>query len=93
MREAITINPEGTTTVVVPENLSHFKLHELYRHTDSEMVQVIELKDGRQMWLDEDGKAKMKEINPRATRLAESVLFPSDVIVGTVLVCSKGMVK
>jgi uncharacterized membrane protein len=85
---ARTIAPDGTTAEVLPANGRAFTLTELYRHVDCETVELVHLADGRLMWMDEDGKAKVDlEINDAATTLLHTAGgSPWDAVVGTVLI-------
>jgi hypothetical protein len=87
------IAPDGTITDVEPVNGSDFKIGELYTHTKSTIVQMIDMPDGRLMWMDEEGKLNGKEPNPVATKLVEKWLLPGDYIAGHALVCTKRMVR
>jgi len=87
------IAPDGTITTVEPLNGRDFKLVELYTHTQSTTVQMIDMPDGRVMWMDEEGKLTGKEPNPVATALVAKWLLPGDYIAGHALVCTKRMVK
>jgi hypothetical protein len=91
--EAMVYAPDGTITVVEPVNGRDFKLAELYQHTQSTTVQMIDMPDGRVMWMDEEGKLTGKEPNPTATALVAKWLLPGDYIAGHALVCTKRMVK
>lgn len=87
------IAPDGTTTEVQPVNGSDFKLPELYLHTRSTIVQMIDMPDGRVMWMDEEGKMNGKQANPTATALVAKWLMAGDYIAGHALVCTKRMVR
>lgn len=70
MNKAQLINPNGEITEVTPENGTDFSLAECYQLINCEMVEVVELSDGRIMILDEEGKLKDEfEINDKATEL------------------------
>jgi hypothetical protein len=91
--EARVIAPDGTITEVQPVNGHDFKLEELYTHTQSTTVQMIDMPDGRIMWMDEEGKLNGKPPNPTATALVAKWLMAGDYIAGHALVCTKRMVR
>jgi hypothetical protein len=103
--KAYKITSDGTVTEVAPANGKHFKLEELYQHTDCNCVEIhranfdedgVPLKGpgGATVWLDENGKYKA---NTQHNPLATTILFgkPSgrfgDIVVGTALVCPAKM--
>ena len=92
-QDAQVISPDGTITVVVPENGTDFKLPELYRHADCKTVEMVPMPDGRTMWVDEDGIRNGKPANPEATKLVAKWLGSGDFIKGKALVCPKRMVR
>ena len=49
-------------------------------------VQLLELSDGRQMLIDEEGKLKRKRRNMEATLMAVDILSERDYIVGPALI-------
>lgn len=70
MKTAQLIKPNGEVTEIVPENGNDFSLEECYKLLGCEMVEVVELADGRIMVLDEEGKLHDEiEINEKATEL------------------------
>lgn len=88
MAEHITITTEGRITTVTPRDPAHgYRLEELYAHTGAECIEVVYLRDGRIMVVDEEGFLKSKSINAIATRMAG---YP---IVGDVLVCDDGAIQ
>jgi hypothetical protein len=100
-QKAVTIAVDGTITEVAPANGTDFKLEELHRLAECEMVEVIYLRlpgyprGSHVMVLDEEGKVSRhpKLFNDLATVLARSVVHPNDYIAGPVLVCLAEMVK
>jgi hypothetical protein len=54
---------------------------------------MIDMPDGRLMWMDEEGKMNGKEENPTATAMVAKWLLPGDYIAGHALVCTKRMVR
>jgi len=92
---ATLIKPDGTESVVLPQNSTDFRLDERYSLIGCEMVQMVYLADGRTMWLDEEAKLKPERPLPnlKATRLlAEAGGMPGDIVLGNVLVCVDGEV-
>ncbi|MBR5568432.1 MAG: DUF3846 domain-containing protein [Bacteroidales bacterium] len=79
----------GETIEVEPKDGKHFQLRELYQMLDCELIEVIFLRDGRLMIIDEEGKYTKSDINPKATRVfLSSRRLNDDFIVGDALVCS-----
>lgn len=80
-----------------PADPAHgFTLPELYRETGADTVELVVLDDGRQMILDEDGKARRRLPNMKASQLlynAGKIFGDWDCVVGPVLVCERGEVK
>jgi hypothetical protein len=84
------IRVDGVLTPCAPENGTHYQLAQLYRMLDCELVEVIDLRDGRILICDEESKCKAEEfieVNVKATRLAKHVLFPGDFIAGAAILC------
>lgn len=87
---ATIIKTDGTKQEVTPANGKDFKLAEMYQHIGNgcDMVQAINLADGRMMWMDEE--SKLKATPPPANREATVLLakaggMPGDVVLGNVL--------
>lgn len=88
---------DGTTEQVEPENKKKgFTLKELYKHTNSEIVEIVYLEADKIMSVaeqdlimvvDEEGLFNSKAFNRTAGRMAKSH------IVGDVLVCKNSEVK
>jgi hypothetical protein len=76
---------DGEIVPVLPKNGISFTLKELSSFVKG-YIQVISLKDGRLMVLNEEGKVSNFKLNPTATNLAKDTLFKNDYIVGDVLV-------
>lgn len=74
-------NTDGTVEEVFPEG-EHFTLQELQEHVEG-YIEVVHLRDGRLMWINEEGKLWGFALNKQATELWGS---PHDVIVGPALV-------
>lgn len=93
---AILIHPDGSEAEVHPFNPKKgFTLAELYHILNCGVVQMIHLANGKQMWMDENGKFNPRLVsNPRATLLLqEHGGMVGDYIVGSVLVCEPGEVQ
>ena len=76
---------DGEIVPVLPKNGISFTLKELSNFVKG-YVQIISLKDGRLMVLNEEGKIANFKVNNTATNLAKEILFQDDYIVGDVLV-------
>lgn len=86
--EHITITTDGRITTVAPRDPAYgYSLEELYAHTGAECIEVVYLRDGRIMVVDEEGYLNRKGVNAIATRMAG---YP---IVGDVLVCDDGAIQ
>jgi hypothetical protein len=88
---ATLILPDGTDRAIDPHSGRSFALTELYRHLACDTVELVRLKDGRSMFIDEDakGKAPLPAPNARATTLLhEAGGLPWDVVLGPALVCT-----
>jgi hypothetical protein len=84
---ATLITVDGTKTTRLPKHGSAFTLKELQEAVGG-YIEFLHLIDGTVVVLDEDGKAKGRELNMSATDLCAPTLGPWDAIVGDVLVCS-----
>jgi hypothetical protein len=76
---------DGEIVPVLPKNGISFTLKELSNFVNG-YIQIISLKDGRLMVLNEEGKISQLDVNNTATNLAKDTLFKDDYIVGDVLV-------
>lgn len=78
----------GTTEQVEPENKKKgFTLKELYKHTNSEIVEIVSVSGGYILVVDEEGLFHNKRTNWNASRMA------GNKIVGDVLMCKNSEVK
>lgn len=85
------IKANGEVMEVQPRNGKDFQLDELKQYIGGGYIEVINIPEGRQMVMDEEGKLKMLPKNEKATDIARPVLLPTDWgICGDVLVCKKG---
>lgn len=92
---ATLIHWTGTEETVTPSNPKQgFSLDELYKHIQTQMVEMVRLRDGRNMWIDEEGKFNQPDhVNEKATRLLQQAGgIPGDYIAGNALV-EKGEVQ
>lgn len=84
--QAFLYKSDGEIVPVLPKNGVSFTLKELSLFVRG-YIQVLSLKDGRLMVLNEEGKLyKNNKVNTTATNLAKDILFQGDLIVGDVLV-------
>ena len=75
-----------------PKNGKTFELVELQGIVDG-WIEIVRLKDGRIIVIDEDGKSKNKAVNIPATNILRRDHFTTDYIVGTAIVCDADMVE
>lgn len=83
---------DGTETTEEPADPRRgFTLEELYGLVECDMVEVVSLRDGRTMWIDEEGKMHRppKPRNEKATRLLQEAggIF-GDWIAGIALIAT-----
>lgn len=68
-----------------------FSLSELYAILRCQLVETLQLPDGRVLVFDEEGKLHGLAVNAEATQLARPAgIAPADFMVGPVLVCEPG---
>jgi len=87
---------DGTIAEVTPANGTDFTLDELRifingSNDPNNMVELLHLPE-HYLICDEEGKLKHLPVNETATEIFQSAGY-ADVIVGTVLICDKSMVK
>lgn len=83
---ATLIRADGTESEVHPR-AGTFTLQELYEHVGCSLVEHVGLADGRDMWVDEEGKLDRKPVNEAATVLLHQAGGQlHDVVVGDVLI-------
>ena len=82
---------DGREEFIEPKNGTDFSLEELKTIVDG-YIQVVWLKDGRIMVVNEEGKIHRLPVNVKATFIANGEGI-ADTIVGNVLVCNQSMVK
>ena len=78
---ALFIDSNGIETKITPINGKNFNLQEMQNFVDG-FIEIINLPDGRQMVINEEGRIQNLDINDKASVLAGCM------IVGNVLVCS-----
>ena len=74
-----------------PKNGNTFELDELQGIVDGNF-EIVRLRDGRIIIVDEDGKLKNKAVNIPATNILRRDHYTTDYIVGTAIVCDSDMV-
>ena len=91
MAKAELIKATGSVQEIEPKNGTDFSLEELKTIVDG-YIQVVWLKDGRIMVVNEEGKIHRLPLNVRATCIVNGEGI-ADTIVGNVLICRSEMVK
>lgn len=74
-----------------PKNGRTFELDELQGIVDG-WIEIVRLKDGRIIVIDEEGKSKNKAVNIPATNILRRDHYTTDYIVGTAIVCDADMI-
>ena len=85
---------DGSESTVRPKTTEGFSLQEVYDLIGNgcDIVETVQLNDGRIMLLDEEGKIRNDTliVNEKATRLlAEAGGIPGDAVVGNVLIVNE----
>ena len=75
-----------------PKNGKTFELDEMQGIVGG-YIEIINLKDGRMMIVDEEGKLNNKAVNIPATNILRHDRYTTDYIVGTAIVCDADMIK
>ena len=75
-----------------PKNGKTFELDEMQGIVGG-YIEIINLKDGRMMIVDEEGKLNNKAVNIPATNILRRDHFTTDYIVGTAIVCDADMIE
>ena len=86
------IKTNGQIIETQPKNGTDFQLDELQAIAGG-YIEVVNLRDGRLIVCDEEGKLKGKERNHKATDILLSVFNTNDFMVGDVLVCNENQIK
>lgn len=84
---ATLLRTDGSIRPAAPANGRDFSLKELYALTSSDIVEHVALRDGRSMWVDEEGWLKRRPLNVGASILAGTE------IAGDALVCDRDEVR
>lgn len=86
------IKSNGQVIETAPKNGTDFSLEELKTIVGG-WIEIVNLRDGRLLCLDEEGKLKGKERNHVATNIYRQA-FPQckDFIVGDVLLCNEDQI-
>lgn len=91
MSAALLIHEDGRE---VPVEIGQDSLQSFYGLIGCATVQLIHLADGRDMWMDEDGKVMKPLANDKATRLLHLAGgAPWDVVTGPVVITGKARGK
>lgn len=87
------IKSNGQVIETTPKNGTDFSLEELQTIVGG-WIEIVNLRDGRLLCLDEEGKLKGKELNPVATDIYHQALplCRKDFIVGDVLLCDEDQI-
>ena len=85
------IKTTGEVIEVAPKNGTDFSLEELQAIVGG-WIEIVNLRDGRLLCLDEEGKLKGKERNHVATDIYHQALHYNDFIVGDVLLCNEDQI-
>lgn len=90
----------GEVIEVSPKNGKTFKLEELQAIVEHKVdgvschyIEIINLRDGRLMVLNEEGKLIGAPMNNKATEIFMAAFGAFDVVVGNVLVCNENEVE
>lgn len=86
------IKSSGEKIEVEPKNGTDFKLEELKGFVGG-FIEIIRLRNGKLMVVNEEGKLNRLPINDNATLIWEENYGCTDVIVGDVLVCKESEIK
>ena len=91
-KSAKIIYTDKETEDYTPKNGKTFELDEMQGIVGG-YIEIINLKDGRMMIVDEEGKLNNKAVNILATNILRRDHCTTDYIVGTAIVCDADMVK
>ncbi|MHB1350265.1 MAG: DUF3846 domain-containing protein [Desulfobulbaceae bacterium] len=90
---ATLIANDGTMTEVSARG-SCYSLDEMYSLLECSRVEAVHLRDGRIMWIDEEGKFKPHQVNIQATLLLQKAGgIPGDYVAGIALVTERTEVQ
>ena len=74
---------------IQPKNGTNFKLEELYKHLECEIIEVLHFGDNTLLIIDEEGKLNDKTLNSAATHFFRKEMKTNDFIVGNAIICEK----
>lgn len=80
------IKSNGQVIETAPKNGTDFQLEELQSIVGG-YIEIVNLRDGRLICLNEEGKLYNLPYNTKATNILRAAFCTSDFIVGDVLVC------
>lgn len=86
------LKADGTVSEIKPANGKTFDLEEMQKLVGG-LIEIIDLKDGRCLVVNEEGKLTGLPRNDKATGLWEESFGLSDVIVGNAIVCESVFIK
>ena len=92
MKGAVIIKECGTTKDLVPNDTKAFTLKEMQEIVGG-YIEMIHLKNGDIMVINEEGKLNALRINDDATQIFQENFGDTDVIVGNVLLTSAKFVN
>ena len=75
-----------------PKNGTTFELEEMQKIVGG-YIEIVRLRDGRMIIVDEEGKSKDKAVNIPATNILRRDHYTTDYIVGTAIVCDADMIE
>lgn len=87
-------NTDGTTREIEPKNGTDFQLEEM-REVVGGYIELVDLRDGRLLVINEEGKLYNMDVNLAATSIAHAAraIADWDIIVGNVLLCNSDQIK
>lgn len=94
MKTGLLIKADGTIKRVAPKNGTDFSLEELQGFVEG-LIEIVDLRNGNILVVNEEGKLTSLECNILATLEARQhhAILQNDVIFGDVLKCASEMVK
>ena len=86
------IKTTGEVVEIQPKNGTDFQLEELQAIVGG-YIEIVNLRNGKLICCDEEGKLKGYERNNVATDFMRTIFRTSDFLVGDVLVCDDNQIK